>query len=379
MLSVIRFAEFYCVFSVMVHWTSVLAVGLRARWDKAAPRAPADAPGVSVVRPVRGIENHIEATLRSAFHLTYPRTEILFCVASETDPIVPVVRLLMAEYADVPARLLVGDDRISINPKLNNLVKGWEAAAYDWIVMVDSNVMLPPDYVEQLFAHWRPDTGLVSAPPVGSAPDGLAAELECAFLNTYQARWQLAADAFGLGFAHGKNLFCRRDIIEKAGGIRALAEVVAEDAAATKIVRRQGLRVRVMPRPFPQPLGRRTLRDVWHRQLRWARLRRSCFGLYFYPEIFSSGFLPILAISLVAAFGAISPFVALLYVAVWYFAEWLLARMLDWPTSIRAPLLWMVRDLMLPVLWCVAMLGAGYAWRGNAVNVSRGKLQLVEE
>ncbi len=37
-----------------------------------------------------------------------------------------------------------------------------------------------------------------------------------------------------------------------------LERELAEDAASTKIVRRQGLRVRVVNRPFAQPLGRRT-------------------------------------------------------------------------------------------------------------------------
>jgi ceramide glucosyltransferase len=92
---------------------------------------------------------------------------------------------------------------VSNNPKLNNVLKGWRAASHDWIVLADSNVLMPRDYIERLFASWRADTGLVASPPIGSHPEGVWAELECAFLNTYQARWQYIADAFGFGFAHG--------------------------------------------------------------------------------------------------------------------------------------------------------------------------------
>ena len=60
-----------------------------------------------------------------------------------------------------------------------------------------------------------------------------------------------------------------------AGGVRALAAELAEDAASTKIVRAAGLRVRLVDNPFQQPLGRRTLKEVWRRQTRWARLRRA--------------------------------------------------------------------------------------------------------
>jgi len=43
-----------------------------------------------------------------------------------------------------------------------------------------------------------------------------------------------------MGFAQGKVMFMRRDLLEPAGGIRALAADLAEDAAATKLVRRAG-------------------------------------------------------------------------------------------------------------------------------------------
>ncbi len=58
---------------------------------------------------------------------------------------------------------------------------------------------------------------------------GFWGELECAFLDTYQARWQLAADQLGNGFAQGKTLFWRRDILDAAGGPAALGAEMAED------------------------------------------------------------------------------------------------------------------------------------------------------
>lgn len=58
------------------------------------------------------------------FALDYPDYELIFCVASDGDPAIPGIRRLMAANPAVPARLLIGDDRISINPKLNNLGEG---------------------------------------------------------------------------------------------------------------------------------------------------------------------------------------------------------------------------------------------------------------
>jgi len=59
-------------------------------------------PGVSLVRPVCGLENHIEDTLRSAFDLDYPRYEIIFCAAAANDSALPLVRRLIADHPHVP-------------------------------------------------------------------------------------------------------------------------------------------------------------------------------------------------------------------------------------------------------------------------------------
>src|SRR4030095_13502106 len=113
-----------------------------------------------------GIENYLEATLSSTFWLQYPIYEIIFCVAHADDAALPLIRRLIARHPTVQAKLLVGDDRISDNPKLNNLAKGWQAARYDWVVLADSNVLLLPDSIARLFARWRADTGLVCSPPI---------------------------------------------------------------------------------------------------------------------------------------------------------------------------------------------------------------------
>ena len=84
--------------------------------------------------------------------------------------------------------------------------------------------MMPADFMQRLFANWRADSGAVCSMPVGARPENFWAELECAFLNTYQARWQGFADSVGLGFAQGKTMLFRRVVLESAGGIRALVE-----------------------------------------------------------------------------------------------------------------------------------------------------------
>jgi ceramide glucosyltransferase len=366
-----QLAVAYCVGATSIQFLSALIASARCA-RRTAPLAPrAGTPPVTLVRPLCGLDPYCQETLASTFALDYPAYEIIFCLASGEDPAAPLVRRLIEAHPRVRARLLIGDDRPSGNPKLNNIVKGWKAAAHDWIVIADSNVLMPRDYVQRLMARWRADTGIVCAPPVGSAPGSLAAEIECAFLNTYQARWQYAGEAFGFGFAQGKTMLWRRAVLEAGGGIEALGAEIAEDAAATKLIHKAGLHAHLVDAPFEQPLGARRWRDVWARQVRWARLRRATFPLHFAPELLTSGLLTFIA----AWFGAPelgwSPAAAVAAAAlVWYGAEAMLASTAGWRLSLWSAPAWIARDALLPWLWTQAWASDDFVWRGNAMSVA---------
>jgi ceramide glucosyltransferase len=366
-------AGVFAVAAVVVH----VLVGALTVWRCRYRRVPASQaakplPPVSIIRPMCGRDTYEDITLRSSFRLDYPEHELLLCCASEDDPVVPLARRLIAEHPNVRARLLIGNERVSDNPKLNNMVKGWRAAKHPWIVMADSNVLMPPDYLRAVISAWRADTGLVCAPPVGAYPANFAAEFECAFLNTYQASWQYAADSARFGFAQGKTMLWRRDILEDAGGIRALGTESAEDAAATKIVRRAGLRVTLADSPSVQPLGARQLAHVWSRQVRWARLRRASFPLLFAPEICTGAALPMFCAVAASDLIDLHPVLAAsALAAVWYGIEAMVASAAGWHLSWRSPLAWALRDLALPVLWMQAWTGRGFTWRGNDMEAVR--------
>jgi ceramide glucosyltransferase len=338
---------------------------------RATPLPPApDAPPVTIVRPCCGIDNFCEDTLGSSFKLDYPQYEVIFGVARSSDPVIPVIQKLIAANPQVPARLIIGDERVSANPKLNNCVRGWEAARHDWIILADSNVLMPRDYIQRLMAAWKPTTGLVCSMPQGSHPQNIWAELEIAFLNTYQARWQYAADGVGTGFAQGKNMLWRRDILDAAGGIRALALEIAEDAASTKVVRSAGLHINLVDSPFPQPLGKRTLPDVWSRQIRWARMRRKTFPLHFLPELLSGSATPAVIGAYAGALFGFNPLLAAgLVLAILYSGETALALSDKWHFSWRMPFLFLLRDLMLPIVYVDAWLVNDFVWRGNEMTM----------
>ena len=350
---------------LVVHLASILlAVSAMTR---RAPTGRPDQPGITVVRPVCGLEHQLEQTLTSTFHAQYPDYEIIFCTASATDAAIPLVQRLIDAHPQSRARLLIGDDPVSGNPKLNNCVKGWRAARHDLILLSDSNVLLPPDYLTRLMQAWRPGTGLVSSPPIGMQPQGFWARLECGFLNSFQARWQLAAARLDNGFAQGKMLLWDKAVLEQAGGIAVLGREMAEDVASTKVVRAAGLKVRLPGRLFAQAIGPRSFAAVWSRQLRWARVRRLGFPMMFLPELLVGAAFPLLGLSILVA-GGLTVWAIPLGLVLWYGAEYLMARIGDWPRSFADVAAWMVRDAVLPVVWVACWASSSFEWRGTVMT-----------
>jgi ceramide glucosyltransferase len=351
-------------------FASLLLAGHRMM---AARRRTRTGPGVdeavSVIRPVCGLEHGLEDTIRSGFRLSYPLFEMVFCLEEADDPAIPLLHRLMAEHPAVPARLLVGAEQLNVNPKLNNIAKGYRAARHDLLMMVDSNVLMAADSVERVLADWVEGTGAVSAPGIGTDPDGLPAEIELAFLNTFQARWLFASDALGAGYVQGKMMLFRRSDLECAGGLGALAGEVAEDSGLTKAMRRLGRSVRMTDCPFRHPVGRRTLREVWSRQARWAKLRRACFPALYASEIGASqAVLLALAAALVLAGGYSIAWVAALAAAL-YGGEAVLAALARWHLTALSPVHWLIRDVLVPLVWLSGWSGRRFAWRGHDMDV----------
>ncbi|PPD44742.1 MAG: ceramide glucosyltransferase [Methylocystis sp.] len=363
----------WCAFILTLNFTSIWLMARKCRARERNLPVPSEAPPVSIIRPLRGVESFSEETLGATFDLDYPRYEIIFCVQSPGDPIIPLVERLIAAHPEREARLLVGDDYVSANPKLNNCVKGWEAARYDYVILADSNALPPRDYVQTMLAAFEPDTAMTVSMPIGSRPDGFWAAVECAILNTFQARWQYGAEAIGAGFAQGKNMMWRREVLDRAGGIRALGAEIAEDAASTKVIRAQNMTVRLVDMPFEQPLGKRTAHEVYSRHVRWARLRRVTFPAHYAPEFMNGSFAAVVLGAYAALeFGgdaAAAGLMAAAVMAVLHLGEIWLARVCGFPLDWRTPIALVMRDLMLPVMFVDALLFDDFVWHGNAMTV----------
>src|SRR6185437_1855747 len=101
-----------------------------------------------------------------------------------------------------------------------------------------------------------------------------------------------------------------------------------------------------------------------------ARMRRKTFPFHYAPEIFAGAALPVILASYTAHFlGWNVLLIAGLTLALLYIAETILARANRWYFSWRLPLFFLLRDLMLPVIYFDAWLVDDFTWRGNSMSV----------
>ena len=64
--------------------------------------------GVSILRPLKGLDPNMYENLEASFLQVYPKFEIIFSVADEDDQALAVVRELIAKYPHADARIITG-------------------------------------------------------------------------------------------------------------------------------------------------------------------------------------------------------------------------------------------------------------------------------
>src|SRR5205814_6406515 len=134
----------YCLFSL-------LCVTL----SKARTREKVDrpfAPPVSILKPLCGMDPHAYASLRSHCMQDYPEFEIIFGIADPADEIVPTVEKMIAEFPGIPIKVVHCPQQLGTNLKMSNLVQMLPHARHEFLLINDSDIQVPADYLRRVIA-----------------------------------------------------------------------------------------------------------------------------------------------------------------------------------------------------------------------------------
>jgi len=124
-----------------------------ARTERALPEF---APDVTVLKPVRGVDPRMYAGFVSHCRQEYAgRVEILFGVSSAEDVAVAEIERLRGEFPACDVKLMICSERLGTSGKVSNLVQMLRVAAYEHVVINDSDILVGPKYLQRVMAPLR--------------------------------------------------------------------------------------------------------------------------------------------------------------------------------------------------------------------------------
>jgi len=232
-------------------------------------------PGISLLKPLCGLDEELEINLRSHLAQEYPGPwEIVLGVRSAEDAAYPVARAFADRHPE-RVRLVLQEGEPGHNPKVNQLISLTRAARYEVIALTDSNVRVAPGYLVEVAAVLaRPGVGLATHLFAGVGERALGAALDNLTLSYFVAP-SLSTSTLFLKWDNvvGKSMALRREVLERLGGWHEVKDYLAEDHLVGKLLRRHGLRSALCRTPVQNVQIDHPLRHFWDRHARWLTMR----------------------------------------------------------------------------------------------------------
>lgn len=336
---------------------------------------PGRFPPVTMLKPLKGADGKTRECLESWFGQDYPGpTQILFGVADPQDPVCDLVRALIVEHPERPARLVICQRLLGANAKVSSLAHMQREVEGEIVVVSDADVKAPPDLLGNLVSRFeRPETGLVNCFYALADRDSFAMRWERVAVNS--DFWSQVLQGRSLqppDFALGAAMAFRKTTLEQIGGFDVLLDYLADDYQLGNRIARGGGKIELSPvvvECLSDPQG---FAQVWSHQLRWARTIRVCQPApYFFSILANATLWPLLW----AAFDrgntalAFLGFSLTLRIVASLDLQARLTR--NWE---HAKDFWLapVKDLLGAAIWALSFLGGTVVWRGQAFRVEPG-------
>ncbi len=225
---------------VVASWIyCVLVIAASAKYLRSRHPVLAEAfEPISILKPLAGMDEGLEANLRSFFEQDYPNFELLFAVRKHDDPAADLIRRLTREYPAVTAKLIVTGDPPFPHAKIFSLECMLDRSKHDLIVMSDSDIRVGGDFCRSIAAEFHnQQVDLETCPYRAVAGRSLWSRLEAVGMNTdFHAGVLTAVMLEGMKFALGPTLVIRRHVLQAIGGIERLRDYVSEDFMLGRLV-----------------------------------------------------------------------------------------------------------------------------------------------
>jgi ceramide glucosyltransferase len=329
-------------------------------------------PPVTLLKPLHGADACTEGCLRSWLAQEYPgELQFLFAVDRAEDPVCDIVRVLLREFPQRDAQLVVCSGQRGANPKVAKLAHIEPSARHPTLVLSDADVFAPPDCLANLVAPLQDGkVGIVNCFYQSAETSSAAMRWEGVAINADFWSQVLQARSLGpLKFALGATLAVRREALREIGGFAALADCLADDYELGKRVAAHRYQIELCPVVTECREAPRGWRATWRHQLRWARTIRVCQpGAYFASILGNATLWPLAWLGACPNEVVLKSVVALLVVRLIVAGD-LMERLTRRKVRFTELYLVWMKDLLQVAIWFCAFAGNAVEWRGENYRV----------
>jgi ceramide glucosyltransferase len=365
-------------FYLLCIWSARAYLHLRRPAAKVAGDPDPFTPPVSILKPLRGTDAHIYECFRSHCLQNYPNFEIIFGVDDPHDPVVADVERLQREFPDVSIQLAVCSQHLGPNTKVSNLIQMELLARHSHLIINDSDIHVPADYLRRIMDHFRrPDVGLVTSFYRGVPGHTLGSRLEGLGISAEFMAGVLAARQIegGMHFGLGSTLAVSREALAAIGGFASLLDYLADDFELGYRTARAGYKVVLADMVVETYVPDYTFAQFLEHQMRWGRSTRDSRRWGYVGLVFTYGFAwAILAV--VLSRGASWAWILL---GVAFFVRLITALVVGVGVLHDSQVvrdLWLVpvRELVSVGVWVGSFFGHTITWRGKRFLVRNKRL-----
>jgi ceramide glucosyltransferase len=362
-------------------------IALYSTWAyfRRAPRAEspgaAFTPPVSNLKPIRGLDPGAYENFASFCQQDYPEYEIVFCVDGRDDPVLPVIERLTRDFPRSRIRVLFGSGRVATNDKVAKLARMASEAAYEVVVVSDSDVRVRPDYLRNVVAPLAdPKVGAVTCFYVPADERTFADSLQSmGMFSDFYAGILVAWQLDGVKFALGPTIATTRARLAEFGGYESLENRPADDLLVGRLIAERHevelLRYTVLAVADYQSMG-----DLIHKRLRWIVVMRHMRPWGHLGLLLTQGLpwsLAAIAIhpSIAVAAAYLGTYLAMRCAMTWTIGTWGLKQSGIWRKMSAIPA-W---DAMEFFIWLASFGRRSIRWRGADYLLRDGRLVPVAE
>ncbi len=338
-------------------------------------------PPVSILKPLKGLDDNLFDNLESICLQDYPVYEIIFALQDYNDPAYKVAKKVREKHPDKDITILVERCEEGLNPKVNNLIPACRIARHDYILISDSNVLVDRHYLRSITSPMAdPGVGLVSNMIEGVGSRSLGSILENLHLNSFVMGGVCFLDRFlKMPCVVGKSMLMRRADLSAMGGLKAFKDVLAEDYLIGKKVQALGKRVVLSNHLIRNVNQYGGIRRFLNRHTRWGKLRWNIGGASYLTELIGNpvfmSVLPVVAWEPSRVTLSFAMLVSTLKVLgdIWIAAS-LSREDRGGRVSSVTPLWYLlspVKDCIVGLIWFVPLMSKTVVWRGNRYVIGK--------